>query len=117
MTEYTFKIAGKRQVTLPNEFVQDLNLQKGDELQVIVHSPSHIQMIPTTRVRKDLITPEIEKVLAQRRKEIQSGARMVSLDEVLKKARRKNALKRAAAYSSATLKAAKLSGAQAAAAK
>jgi antitoxin component of MazEF toxin-antitoxin module len=105
MTEYTLKIAGKRQVTLPNEFVQDLNLQKGDELQVIVHSPSHIQMIPTTRVRKDLITPEVEKILSEQRKAIENGGRMVSLEEVLKKAARKNALKRPAPYSSATPKA------------
>lgn len=116
MTEYTLKIAGKRQVTLPNQFVRDLNLQRGDELQVIVHNPSHIQMIPTTRVRKDLITPEIEKVLAQRRKEIQNGGRMVSLEKVMAKAGRKNALKRAAANSSATLKALQRSEVQAAAA-
>jgi antitoxin component of MazEF toxin-antitoxin module len=112
MTEYTFKIAGKRQVTLPNEFVQDLNLQKGDELQVIMHSPSHIQIIPTTRVRKDLITPEIEKVLAQRRKEIENGGAMVSLDQALKKAAQKDARKHAALHSGTALKAGLQSGHQ-----
>lgn len=105
MTEYTLKIAGKRQVTLPKEIVRDLNLERGDELQIIVHNPSHIQMIPFTRVRKDLITPEIEKVLARRRKEVENGGTMVSLDQALKKAAQKDARKHAVVGSGMALKA------------
>jgi hypothetical protein len=46
-------------------------------------------------VRKDLITPQIAKILQQRRKEIEDGGELVPLEEVLKKASAKN--KRAAA--------------------
>jgi hypothetical protein len=41
-------------------------------------------------VRKDLITPQVEKILQQRRKEIEDGAELVSLEEVLKKAAARN---------------------------
>jgi len=105
MKDYILKIAGKRQVTLPKEIIQDLNLRKGDELQIIVHNPSHIQMIPYTRVRKDLITPEIEQILGEQRKKIESGERMIPMDEVLKKAARKNA-KRSLAHAGPSLKSA-----------
>ncbi len=115
MTEYTLKIAGKRQVTLPKEIVRDLNLAKGDELQIVVHNPSHIQLIPFTRVRKDLITPEVEKILNQRRKEIANGGRTVSLEQALKKAAQKDARKQASACSSAALKVAQQSHEQMAA--
>ena len=115
MTEYILKIAGKRQVTLPKEIVRDLNLEKGDELQIIVHNPSHIQMVPFTRVRKDLITPEVEKILNQRRKEIANGGRTVSLEQALKKAARRDSQKRAPVNSNAALKAARQSGEQMAA--
>ncbi len=115
MTEYTLKIAGKRQVTLPKEIVRDLNLAKGDELQIVVHNPSHIQLIPFTRVRKDLITPEVEKILNQRRKEIANGGRTVSLEQALKKAAQKDARKQASACSSADLKVAQQSHEQMAA--
>ena len=106
MTEYTLKIAGKRQVTLPKEIVRDLNLAKGDELQIVVHDPSHIQMIPFTRVRKDLITPEIEQILGEQRKKIEQGERMIPLEEVMKKAARKNAEGRLA-HAGASLKSAR----------
>ncbi len=98
MAEYTLRIAGKRQVTLPEEIVTALNLEKGDEFRIIVRTPSDIRLVPYTRVRKDLITPEIQEILQQRRKEIESGAEMVSLEEVLKKAAVKN--RAAAAVSS-----------------
>jgi len=100
MRDYILKIAGKRQVTLPKEIVQDLNLRKGDELQIIVHNPSHIEMVPYTRVRKDLITPEVEQILAEQRKKIERGERMIPLEEVLKKAGQKNA-ERALAHAGA----------------
>lgn len=94
MTEYTLKIAGKRQVTLPQEIMSTLNLERGDEFQIVVHNPSDIRLVPYTRVRKDLMTPEIEKILEQRRREIEHGGKMVSLESVLKKASAKNASRR-----------------------
>jgi bifunctional DNA-binding transcriptional regulator/antitoxin component of YhaV-PrlF toxin-antitoxin module len=104
MAEYTLRIAGKRQVTLPEEIVTALNLEKGDEFRIVVRTPTDIRLVPYTRVRRDLITPEIEKILAQRRKEIEDGEEMFSLEEVLATAAVKNrataARKRAAAASS-----------------
>lgn len=95
MTEYTMKIAGKRQVTLPQEVMKTLNLEQGDELQIVVKNPSDIRIIPFTRVRKDLITPEIQEILEQRRRQVEGGKGMESLENVLKKAERKNAARRA----------------------
>lgn len=101
--EYTLKIAGKRQVTLPKEIVTALKLEKGDEFQIIVHNPSDIRLVPYTRVRKDLITPEIEQILQQRRKEVDKGA-VVSLESVLKKAAVKNVRRRGGFGASAAAK-------------
>ena len=86
--EYTLRIAAKRQVTLPEEIVTALNLKKGDEFGIIVHNPSDIRLVPYTRVRKDLITPEVEKILRKRRKEIERGQPMASLQAVLKRTQR-----------------------------
>ena len=96
MAEYTLRIAGKRQVTLPEEIVTALNLEKGDEFRIEVRTPTDIRLVPYTRVRRDLLTPEIEKILARRRKEIEEGEEMFSLEEVLAAAAKKN---RAAAAS------------------
>jgi antitoxin component of MazEF toxin-antitoxin module len=96
MAEYTLKIAGKRQVTLPPEVMKTLKLEKGDELQIVVKNPSDIRIIPFTRVRKDLITPEIQEILEQRRRRIEGGEKMESLENVLKKASRKSAARKAA---------------------
>src|ERR1039457_1486340 len=96
-TGYTLRIAGKNQVTLPREIVTALNLQKGDELQIVVNTPSDIRLVPYTRVRKDLMTPEIERLLERRRQEDKAGADMVPFEEVLKKAAVKNARRRASA--------------------
>jgi bifunctional DNA-binding transcriptional regulator/antitoxin component of YhaV-PrlF toxin-antitoxin module len=110
MTEYTLRVAGKRQVTLPEEIVTALNLEKGDEFRIVVRTPTDIRLVPYTRVRSDLITPEIEKILAQRRKEIEDGEEMFSLEEVLKRAAVKNraaARKRAAAAAASSVPASK----------
>ena len=97
VAEYTVKIVGKNQVTLPEGLMTFGNLQRGDELRIEVRTPFDIRLIPYTRVRKDLLTPEIEEMLQKRRKEVESGEEMVSLEEVLKKAAVKN---RAAAAAS-----------------
>jgi antitoxin component of MazEF toxin-antitoxin module len=106
VAQYPLRIVGKNQVTLPEEFMTAANLEKGDELRIEVRTPSDIRLIPYTRVRKDLITPEIQKILQQRRKEVESGEEMVSLEEVLKKAAVKN--RAAAALSSRSGSKAKL---------
>ena len=90
VAEYTLRIVGKNQVTLPEELMTSVNLERGDELRIEVRTPSDIRLIPYTRIRKDLITPEIQKILQQRRKEVESGEELVSLEEVLKKATVKN---------------------------
>jgi bifunctional DNA-binding transcriptional regulator/antitoxin component of YhaV-PrlF toxin-antitoxin module len=88
--EHTVKLGGKGQFTMPKEVQRALDLKKGDLFGIVVHTPSDIRLVPYTHVRKDLITPQIEKILQQRRKEIEDGAELVSLEEVLKKAAAKN---------------------------
>ncbi len=89
--EYTLKIAGKRQITLPKGIVDALNLKQGDELQIVMHSPTDIRLVPYIRVRQDLITPEVEEILRQRRAAIEAGAAMISQEELLRRAAIKNA--------------------------
>jgi antitoxin component of MazEF toxin-antitoxin module len=100
VAEYTLRIAGKNQVTLPEELVTALDLGKGDEFRIVVRNLSDIRLIPYTRVRKDFLTPEIQAILQKRRKEIEDGEEMVSLEEVLKKAAVKNRATAAASAAS-----------------
>lgn len=88
-TEYVLRIAGKRQVTLPEEMLTALNLQRDDELRVVVHTPSDIRLVPYARVRKDLLTPEIEAILQQRRQEIAEGGELTPLSELMRASTRK----------------------------
>jgi len=94
-SEHTVKLGGKGQFTIPKEMQRALKLKKGDVFGIVVRTPSDIRLVPYTHVRKDLITPQVEKILQQRRKEIEGGAELVSLEDVLKKAAAKN--KKAAA--------------------
>jgi antitoxin component of MazEF toxin-antitoxin module len=94
--EYPIRLAGKRQITLPASVVAQAGLEQGDELLLVMHGPSDIRLIPCTRFRRDLITPEIDALLKQRRAEIKSGAvQLVSQEEVRKRAKVKNELRRA----------------------
>jgi bifunctional DNA-binding transcriptional regulator/antitoxin component of YhaV-PrlF toxin-antitoxin module len=95
--EYPVRLVGKNQITLPRQIVEANGLERGDELVIEIHGPGDIRLVPCTRVRRDLITPEIEAILKKRRAEIRSGAvRLVSQAEVHKRAAVKNALRRAA---------------------
>src|SRR5271165_4170482 len=94
ITEYTLRIAGKRQVTLPDAFVNALNLRQGDELRVVCKAPNDIRLVPYARVRRDLITPEIEAILSERRAQIEGGEEMTAHEEVLRRAALKNTQRR-----------------------
>jgi antitoxin component of MazEF toxin-antitoxin module len=96
-TEYPVRLAGKRQITLPPSVVAQAGLEQGDEILLVMHGPSDIRLIPCARVRRDLITPEIDAILKRRRAEIKSGAvQLVSQEDVRKRAKVKNALRRVA---------------------
>ena len=91
-TEFPIRLAGKRQITLPAAVVAKAGLEQGDELLIVMHGPSDIRLVPCARVRRDLITPEIDAILKKRRAEIRSGAvQLVSEEEVRKTAKVKNA--------------------------
>jgi bifunctional DNA-binding transcriptional regulator/antitoxin component of YhaV-PrlF toxin-antitoxin module len=94
VAEYTLRIAGKRQVTLPEDVLTALDLKQGDEFRIVVRNPSDIRLVPYARIRRDLITPEIEEILKKRRAEIENGAEMISQEELLKRAAVKNAQRR-----------------------
>jgi len=95
--EYVLKMAGKRRVTLPHQIVSTLKLAEGDRMSIVIHSPTDIRLVRYRLPRKDLMTPEIRKELAERRREIQEGAPLISLDTVLKRAAAKRAAVKAAA--------------------
>ena len=96
-TEYPVRLAGKRQITLPPSVVAQAGLEQGDEILLVMHGPSDIRLIPCARIRRDLITPEIDAILKRRRAEIKSGAvQLVSQEDVRKRAKVKNALRRVA---------------------
>jgi bifunctional DNA-binding transcriptional regulator/antitoxin component of YhaV-PrlF toxin-antitoxin module len=90
MAEHTVRLGDKGQFTIPKKLQRALALKKGDIFGIVVHTPSDIRLVPYAHVRKDLITPQVEKILQQRRKEIEDGGELVSLEEVLKKAAAKN---------------------------
>lgn len=96
MAEHTVRLGDKGQFTIPKKLQRALALKKGDIFGIVVHTPSDIRLVPYTHVRKDLITPQIEKILQQRRKEIEDGGELVPLEEVLKKAAARN--KKAASH-------------------
>ncbi|MGD0732386.1 MAG: hypothetical protein ABR956_14085 [Terracidiphilus sp.] len=104
--ECTLRIAGKRQVTLPERFLNAVNLKQGDHFMAIAYSPSDIRLIPCTSIRRDLITPEVDEILKRRRAEIEAGAAMISQDELLKRAAVKNARRRARSLAKVAAKAA-----------
>ena len=94
--EYPIRLAGKRQITLPASVVARAGLEQGDELLLVMHGSADIRLIPCVRFRRDLITPEIDAILKQRRAEIKSGAvQLVSQEEVCKRAKIKNEQRRA----------------------
>jgi bifunctional DNA-binding transcriptional regulator/antitoxin component of YhaV-PrlF toxin-antitoxin module len=91
--EYTLRIAGKRQVTLPKGLVDALKLKKDDEFQIVMNTPTDIRLVPYARIRKDLLTPEVEEILKQRRAEIERGEG-ISHEDLLKRAAGKNLVRR-----------------------
>jgi bifunctional DNA-binding transcriptional regulator/antitoxin component of YhaV-PrlF toxin-antitoxin module len=93
-TEYAVRIAAKRQVTLPEPIMTALKLRQGDEFRLVMRSPTDIRLVPYMRIRSDLLTPEIEAILNQRRAEIEAGAEMISQEELLKRAAISNAQRR-----------------------
>ena len=94
--EYTLRIVGKRQVTFPEDILDRLGFEKGDEFRLVMRSPHDIRLIPCVRIRRDLLTPEIEEILKKRRAEIDAGAVMISQEDLLKKASARNARKNVA---------------------
>jgi antitoxin component of MazEF toxin-antitoxin module len=82
-SRYILNLAGKRQITLPKELVDQLQLETGDQIEIRLHGPSNIQFIPCTRVRRDVLTPEIAKQLKEVEEAIDSGReQLVSLAEL-----------------------------------
>lgn len=100
--EYPVRLAGKRQITLPASVVKEAGLQKDDELLIVMKGPTDIRLVPCARIRRDLITPEIDAILKRRRAEVRSGAvQLVTQEEVHKRAKVKNAQRRARAVAEA----------------
>ena len=83
MSEYFLRVASKRQVTFPEELLDALELKQGDEFGVQFVSPTEIRLVPYSRVRKALMTPEVQAAIRKSEAAFSSPqAKLISLDEV-----------------------------------
>lgn len=95
MTEYVLRVAGKRQVTLPEGLLKAMDLQGGDEFGIQFVTPTDIRLVPYSRVQKALITPEIEEALRKSEEAFNSPqARLISLDDLEKRVRARERIAR-----------------------
>ncbi len=72
---FRLRIASRRQVTLPQALLDQMHLEEGDILEVVVADDSFtgkgLKLVPT-----NLFTPEILRQLEQREKEIDAGKKV-----------------------------------------
>ncbi len=95
MTEYVLRVAGKRQVTLPEGLLKAMDLQGGDEFGIQFVTPTDIRLVPYSRVQKALITPEIQEALRKSEEAFNSPqARLISLDDLEKRVRARERIAR-----------------------
>jgi antitoxin component of MazEF toxin-antitoxin module len=96
MSRYILNLAGKRQLTLPPKLVKLLQLQTGDQIEIQLRGPNDIRLIPYARVRKDILTPEIEEILREREQAIDAGNDLISLEDLDRAVRAKESRVRTA---------------------
>jgi bifunctional DNA-binding transcriptional regulator/antitoxin component of YhaV-PrlF toxin-antitoxin module len=77
------RIADRRQVTLPQRMLDVLGLEVGDEFGIEV-SNGKTRLVAYKRVRSDLMTPAIQRMLDEREREI---SRPTTVAEVMRLAR------------------------------
>ena len=86
MSEYFLRVASKRQVTFPQELLAALQLKQGDEFGVQFVTPTDIRLVPYSRVRKALMTPEVQAAINKSEAAFDSPqAKLISLEEVEKR--------------------------------
>jgi bifunctional DNA-binding transcriptional regulator/antitoxin component of YhaV-PrlF toxin-antitoxin module len=85
MSEFMLRVAAKRQVTLPEELFNALQLKQGDELGVEVRSPFDIRLVPYARVQRAVLTPELQALLEKRAKSLDAGGPVISLEDLEKR--------------------------------
>jgi bifunctional DNA-binding transcriptional regulator/antitoxin component of YhaV-PrlF toxin-antitoxin module len=86
MSEFVLRVASKRQVTFPDELLSALQLKQGDEFGIEFVTPTDIRLVPYTRIRKALMTPEIQEALRRSEASFNSPeAKLISLEEVEKR--------------------------------
>jgi antitoxin component of MazEF toxin-antitoxin module len=70
---YRSKIVAKRQMTLPQNMLDQLGLEIGDELEFIVENGRIGEVRPFRPTLLNPFTPEVERILAERESEIAAG--------------------------------------------
>jgi bifunctional DNA-binding transcriptional regulator/antitoxin component of YhaV-PrlF toxin-antitoxin module len=80
---YRMRIADRRQVMLPQRMLDVLGLEVGDEFGIEV-SEGGARVIAYKRVRSDLMTPEIQRMLDEREREV---SRPTTIGEIMRLAR------------------------------
>lgn len=63
MNEFVLRVASKRQVTFPDDLLAALDLKQGDEFGVQFVSPFDVRLVPYSRIRRALMTPEVQEAL------------------------------------------------------
>lgn len=86
MSEYFLRVASKRQVTFPEELLTALQLKQGDEFGVQFVTPTDIRLVPYSRVRKALITPEVQAAIRKSEAAFNlPNAKLISLQDLEKR--------------------------------
>jgi bifunctional DNA-binding transcriptional regulator/antitoxin component of YhaV-PrlF toxin-antitoxin module len=82
MNRFVLNLVSKNQLTLPKKLVELLQLETGDQVEIHLRGPGDIKLVPCTRVRKDILSPEIEGLLRARERAIDAGGDLVSLEDL-----------------------------------
>lgn len=86
MSEYFLRVASKRQVTFPEELLAALQLKQGDEFGVHFVTPTDVRLVPYSRVRKALMTPEVQAAIRRSEAAFNSPqVKLLSLEELDKR--------------------------------
>ncbi len=70
---FRLRIAGKRQITVPQRLMNVLDIDEGDELQVTVEDKRIVNAVPCRSVPAHLVSPEVAAAIEESRREIKAN--------------------------------------------
>ena len=83
-TTYSLRIAGKRQVTIPEKMLKELHLDVGDTIRVEVVGSTITKCEPCKEVPTRLFNPDVLRELDRREREMDAGKfkRFETVDDI-----------------------------------